>query len=105
MRIITFNKGGSDGDIIENNVQLPPQFADASEGNFAVESSSGAIGKGYQLDADYAKAIAPGMTRFNWPGSVAIIKQIVPWDIGAFKYIDDLDLISPASPKNVRIEQ
>ena len=100
MTVAIFNASGADGDKIEDNIQTHPQFMNISNGNFSLRPNSGARGHGYNLGEQYVDAIAYGMTRSDWPGSVRTARQNIPWDIGAFKYFES---ILPDPPSNLRI--
>jgi hypothetical protein len=103
MTVADFNSSGIDGDTIENNIQSPPQFMNAANGDFSLHVNSEAIGRGYDLGENYPQAIAPGVMRRNWPGSISTIRQIIPWDIGAFKCLKGSDSLPPAPPLNLRV--
>lgn len=103
LMVAAFNAAGAHGDNITGNVQSVPGFANAARGDFWLLPNSGAIGKGYHLGESFANAMAAGTGRSGWPGPISTIRQILPWDIGAFKYTKAFDH-PPKPPANVRIE-
>jgi hypothetical protein len=98
-----FKAADAHGDSITGNIQSEPGFANAANGDFWLLPNSGAIGKGYNLGESFAQAIAPGIGRRGWPGFIATILRSIPWDIGAFKYMENFDP-PPTPPVNVKIK-